>query len=243
MTWVNRLKLYSGILVVLVVVAALTVVFNQRQAQATSASASIEAERYPVGIDYGGTVVTSFVKDGQRVTAGQKLFTLQSPSLQSDLAKGLVKPETVAYTVTVEGIITLTASVAGTITDTTTEAGSFVQAGQVLATIDRAGSLFVDAQFVLSARDYSRIADGASVQILLPNQTTVSGKVSTIDVQTVNGNAETSIHVASDRLVEGAYNNLVTPGTPVTARLALRDDGIFAGVSDGLFAFMMKIGL
>ncbi|MES2094042.1 MAG: HlyD family secretion protein [Actinomycetota bacterium] len=243
MTWASRIKLFVGIIGVLIIAAGLTLVFNQRQSQATSTSASLDAERFPVGIDYGGTVLSSRVKAGDRVTKGETLFTLQSPSLQADLAKGLLKPETITYTVTEEGVITLTAAVAGTVSDVMTETGSFVRAGQVLATIDRAGSLFVTAEYELSAREYSRVEDGAAVRILLPNQATVSGTVESIDVQTVRGSAQTTVKVKSDGLVDGAYNGLVKRGTPVTASLTLRDDGILSGVSDGFFAFVRKIGL
>jgi len=243
MTWLTRFKLLAGVLAVLVAVTGLTVVFNQRQSRVTSTSASIEAKRYPVGIDYGGTVTEAHVVDGERVQAGDELFTLQSPSLQSDLAKGLFKPETVAYTVDADGVVTLTAAVAGTVTDVSTEPGSFVQAGQVLATIDGAGSLFVTAEYTLSARDYARIADGASVDLLLPNQQVIAGSVDTINVETANGEAESTVVVKSDGLVDGAYNGLVKRGTPVTATLLLRDDGVFAGVKDGITDFLKQIGI
>lgn len=243
MTWTNRFKLAIGLIVVLAVVAALTVVFNQRQSQVASSSASIEAKRYPVGIDYGGTVTTAEVENGDRVAVGDTLFTLQSPSLESDLAQGLFKPQTVAYTVTDDGTITLTAAVAGTVSDLSTESGSFVQAGQVLATIDESGSLFVTAEYVLTPRDYARVEEGATVDILLPNQQTVSGTIESIDVETADGEAESTIQVASEGLVDGAYNGLVKRGTPVTATLLLRNDGVFAGVQDGMQDFLRKIGV
>ena len=243
MTWKNRIKLFIGFVAVLTVVASLTVVFNQRQSQVPSNSASIEAKRYPVGIDYGGTVTTTEVENGDRVAVGDKLFTLQSPSLQSDLAQRLFKPKTVSYSVEDDGTITLTAAVAGTVAEISTEAGSFVQAGQVLATIDESGSLFVTAQYVLSARDYARIEEGATVDILLPNQQVVSGSVSSIDVETAEGEAESTVLVTSNGLVDGAFNGLVKRGTPVTATLSLRDDGVFAGVQDGVQDFMRKIGV
>lgn len=244
MTWRSRLKLVGGLIAVLALVAGLTVIFMQRQSSIVSVSASIEAEKYPVGIDYGGTLVESFVREnGQRVEKGDVLFTLQSPSLQSDLAEGLLKPETVAYSVSEDGTITLTAAVAGTVRDVTTQPGSFVQAGQVLATIDRAGSLFVVAQYDLTGRDYSRIADGADVRILLPNQASIDGSVDSIEVQTVDGQAETTVRVTSDVLTDGAFNGLVAAGTPVAATISLTDDGIFAGVRDGLLDFLRKIGL
>ena len=148
-----------------------------------------------------------------------------------------------AYTVDAEGIITLTASVGGTVSGVSTEAGSFVQAGQVLATIDGAGSLFVTAEFALSARDYSRIEDGATVDVVLPNQRTVTGTVESISVETTDGTALSTVLVSSDDLSDGAYNGLVKRGTPVSAILELRDDGVLAGVQDGVSDFLRKIGV
>jgi len=168
---------------------------------------------------------------------------VQSPSLQADLAEGLVQPDTIAYTVTPAGVVTLTAAVDGTVSGISTERGSFVQAGQVLATIDQASSLFVAADYVLSSRDYARIEDGAEVEIALPNQALVDGVVTSIEVTTTAGEAETSVRIDSDDLEDGAFNDLVSRGTPVTARLSLRDDGPLAGVGDGLFDFLRKIGL
>jgi len=243
MTWRNRLRLLVGLLSVFVLVAGLTIVFTQRQAQVASTSASIEAERYPVGIDYGGTVIDRFVEAGSRVHAGQELFALQSSSLQADLADGLVKPDTVAYSVADGGIITLKASVDGTISDLTTERGSFVQAGQVLAMIDRSGSLFVSAEYALTPRDYARVEEGARVDILLPNQRQVNGRIESVEVQTAEGRAETTVRVASDQLVEGENNGLIARGTPVTATILLRDDGVLAGLGDGVSDFLRKIGL
>ena len=243
MTWASRAKLFLGLIMVVIIVGILTIVFNQRQSQSASITAFIDAVHYPVGIDYGGTVISSDVKNGDHVTKGEPLFTLQSSSLQADLQRGLLKPNTISYSVTEAGVITLTAAVTGTVTGVSTQAGSFVQAGQVLASIDKAGSLFVSAQYTLSPRDYSRIDTGASVDILLPNQTTVAGRVSSIDVTTVQGTAKTTIKIQSDRLIDGAYNDLVKPGTPVSASLTLRNDGIFAGVEDGVTDFLRKIGL
>lgn len=243
MTWASRAKLFFGLIAVVIIVGILTIVFNQRQSQSASITAFIDAVHYPVGIDYGGTVISSDVKNGDHVTKGETLFTLQSSSLQADLQRGLLKPNTISYSVTEAGVITLTAAVTGTVTGVSTQAGSFVQAGQVLASIDKAGSLFVSAQYTLSPRDYSRIDTGASVDILLPNQTTVAGRVSSIDVTTVQGTAKTTIKIQSDGLIDGAYNDLVKPGTPVSASLTLRNDGIFAGVEDGVTDFLRKIGL
>ena len=243
MTWANRLKLLLGLIVVVALVATFTLVFNQRQQRATSTSASIGAESYPVGTDYGGIVTRQYVKAGDTVEQGQKLFDVQSLRLQQDVAAGLVTATSAAYPVSRDGTATLVATVSGRISSIIVEQGAFAQAGAVLAHIDRAGTLYVTADFTLTARDYARISDGAAVQILLPNQRTLQGKVGRIEVQTVNGSAQSTIHVVSGQLVEGSDNGLVSPGTPVVATLHLRDDGILSGPSDALADLLRKIGL
>ena len=243
MTWVNRVKLFAGLVGVFALVAVLTLIFNQRQAQVASASASIQAAEYPVGTDYGGIVIERLVDEGDAVNAGQPLFTVQSPTLQADVAEGLVSLENVAYSVSPDGVLTLTASIDGTVTGITTERGSFVQAGQVLATINRGGSLFVSAQFVLTSSDYAGIEEGAAVEIVLPNQARISGSLDSVEVMTVDGQAETTARVLSTGLADGEFNGLVAPGTPVSATLSLRDDGPLAGVGDGFHGFLRTIGL
>jgi multidrug resistance efflux pump len=242
-TWGNRFKLLLGLVVVVAMVAAFTLVFNQRQQQATSTSATIGAQSYPVGTDYGGLVTRQYVQSGDLVEKGQKLFDVQSLRLQQDVAAGLVSATSASYPVSRDGTATLLATVSGRIASIDVEQGAFAQAGAVLAHIDRTGSLYVKANFTLTARDYARIADGAAVQVLLPNQRTVDGRVGTIEVETVNGAAQSTIHVVSNQLVEGSDNGLVSPGTPVVATLQLRDDGILSGPSDAFADLLRKIGL
>ncbi|CAM5357278.1 HlyD family efflux transporter periplasmic adaptor subunit [Leifsonia shinshuensis] len=243
MTWGNRLRLALGLLVVLVLVAAFTLIFNQRQTQATSTSATIDAESFPVGTDYGGLVTQQFVKSGARVAAGQRLFAVQSLRLQQDIASGLLNPRTAPYPVAADGTATVVAAVSGTISSIDIQQGAYAQAGTVLAHIDRRGSLFVRADFTLTAGDYSRVADGAPVDLLLPNQRVLTGRVQRIEVQTVSGRAQSTILVSGGGLVEGADDGLITPGTPVTATLHLREDGPLSGPSDAFAAFLRKIGL
>ena len=49
MTWINRLRLLLGLVVVLVTVAGATVILNQRESQVASATASIQAHSYSIG--------------------------------------------------------------------------------------------------------------------------------------------------------------------------------------------------
>ena len=70
------------------------------------------------------------------------------------------------------------------------------------------------------------------MSILLPNNQTVDGTVSTIEVATEKGQALTEVRVDSEELADDDLATLTKPGTPVVATLQLRDDGPLAGVSD-----------
>jgi multidrug resistance efflux pump len=243
MTWSSRFKLLAGILVVIVLVAAFTVIFTKRQSQVVSTSASIQAEEYEIGTDYSGSIVKQFVEVGDKVTKGDKLFQIKSLSVLQDVRSDLLSYKSTSYTVTPDGTMTFLATVSGIVSKIDTKEGGFVQSGADLATIDRADSLYVLGDYTLTPRDYERIQDGAIVELMLPNQTTVDGTVKKVSVQTTEGNAETEIEVASKYLVQGAYSGLVNPGTPITATLSLRQDGMFAGAQDAMLAFVQKIGL
>ncbi|WP_210479856.1 HlyD family efflux transporter periplasmic adaptor subunit [Naasia sp. SYSU D00948] len=243
MTWRNRLKLFGGLVGVVALVAALTVLFNQRHHAATSTTAAIAAQEYPVGTDYGGSVVQTFVQQGDVVRAGDPLVSVRSLTLLQDLGEGLLSPSTVGYSVSEDGVTTFTSAVDGTVADMDAHDGAFVQPGAILATIHRSDSLYVSATFALSPTDYSRVEQGATVDLVLPNRARIAGEVSQVSVSTVDGVAEAELLVTSDGLIEGDLDNLVRAGTPVDATLHLRDDGPLAGVTDQVFAFARKIGL
>ncbi|WP_265522972.1 HlyD family efflux transporter periplasmic adaptor subunit [Oerskovia flava] len=243
MTWSNRLRLAAGLLVVLAVVAVATVVLNQRIAQATSTTATIRSTTYDVGTDFAGTLTESFVVEGDAVSAGDELFAVQSLTLEHALSVGLVSAESAAYEVEADGTMTLLAPANGIVTDIPTGVGSFLPAGTVVATVERADSLFVDAHFTLDPRDYARVEDDATVVIVLPNQAEIVGEVAAITVQNIENQAESTVEVRSADLVRGSEHGLITSGTPVTASLQLRDDGALAGVGDSFGQFLRKVGL
>ncbi|MFF2632489.1 HlyD family efflux transporter periplasmic adaptor subunit [Microbacterium sp. NPDC058021] len=243
MTWTNRLKLAGGILLVLVVVAACTVVFNQRQHRVLSTSAMIVAQNYPVGTDYGGIVTRQYIDVGDEVAVGQPLFEVRSLQLQRDIASGQVSDAEVAASVAADGTSTIVATVDGTVRDVAVPQGGFAQAGSVLATVDQDASLFVEAEFLLSPRDYARIAEGSDVELLLPNQSVLRGDVDGIDVETAEGQAMSTLRITSGDLSRRAATGLFQAGTPVQVTLQLRDDGPLAGVGDALRDLVQKVGL
>ncbi|MBD5786075.1 HlyD family efflux transporter periplasmic adaptor subunit [Cellulosimicrobium terreum] len=243
MTWSNRVRLLAGLLAVLLVCAALTLVMNRRLGQATSETATIRAESLGIGTDYAGTVTESFVDEGDEVAEGDPLFAVSSLTLQHDLSLGLVSADTKAYQVSDDGTITLVAPYAAVVTDVAAREGGFVEAGSTVATLDRAGSLFVDAEVSLEPSDYARVRQGAPVTIVLPDQSEIDGMVASISVANADNTAETTVEVTSDALVDGAQDGLVAPGTPVTASIELHDDGPLAGVDESFGQFLRKVGL
>lgn len=243
MTWGNRFRLFFGSILIVVVVAGLTILFNQRQHQATSSSASISAVQFPIGSDYAGTVSATFVKSGQTVKKGAPLLTVQSAQLVRDVREKAITPSTEAYRVTATGAITFLAPVAGTVASTATQLGAFVTAGSTLLTLDKADSLSVTAHYTLTPRDYERIGDSAAVDLRLPNERIVPGRITDIIVSTEGGRTEAQVTVDSTALKEGGDNGLIRPGTPVTAIMQLRDDGPLAGIQDKLRDFLQHIGL
>jgi len=243
MTWANRLKLVLGLIVTLAIVAAGTLVFTQRQRQAISTTASIVAESFPVGTDYGGIVTRQYVAVGDDVSAGDPLFDVHSLQLRRDIASGYVVDPAVLAGLGDDGTSTIVATVDGTVATVAVPQGGFAQSGGVIATIDRDRSLFVEAEFVLTARDYARIAEGAEVELLLPNQDTIRGTVARIDVETADGQALSTVRVESAQLEASPATGLFQSGTPVSASVQLRDDGPLAGVTDALHDLLRKIGL
>jgi multidrug resistance efflux pump len=243
MTWGNRFRLLGGLIIVVIIVGAATLVLNQRESQVASTTASIKAISYSVGSDYAGTVVKQSVKQGDKVKQGDPLITIQSANLTADLANEKPKPTSTAYTVGSDGQLTLNATQPGIVSKVNASVGGFVSAGQPLATIDRTGTLYTLATFKLDPYDFSRIQKGARVDLALPNSQKVVGTVSVVRVQTVKGTADASVEIASHGLEIGSHNGLVQPGTPVTAVMHLREDGPFAGVKQTMHALLLQIGL
>ena len=241
MTWTNRFKFSFGLIVVFAIVGAATLVFNQRQLRIDSETATIAASTVQVVTDYPGFITEVLVEKGDQVAVGDPLFTLDSLQLQRDAAEGVLS--NTREGASPDGVLTVFAAADGVVSDVLVEVGEYSQPGAALADVDETGTLFVEAEFKLSALDFGRIEDGAIVEYMLPNQQVITGSVSTLEVETVDGEAVATIHVDTAGLVWGDDKGLIQPGTPVEATLYLRDDGPLAGMSDRLKSFLHRVGL
>lgn len=241
MTWATRIRLLVGVVLVLALCAALTLVLNRRTSQVTSSSATIRAEQVAIGTDYPGTVADAAVSEGDVVSEGDPLFTVRSLVLEHDLAVGIVNPDSAAYDVAKDGSMTAVTPVDGVVVDVAVRPGGFARAGDVVATVERADSLYVDARMLLEPADFARIREGAEATIVLPDQSEIAATVRTLGVRNTANQAEATIEIVSEDLERGT--DLVLPGTPVTASVELQDDGPLAGVDQAFRQFLREIGL
>jgi len=230
MTWRNRFRMFFGLVVVVALVAALTLVLSQRKGETMSESASVVAEAYPVGTDYPGAVVEQFVDEGDQVAVGDPIATVQSNALMQDLADGVSVATSDVYDVSSDGTLTVKSSVNGVVDSIDVRQGGYAAAGSTIATVWSTDTLFVEAEYLLDPTDYGRIQKGALVSISLPDTQRVEGTVTSVDVTTNDGTAVTTVRADSESLVYGGSDGLMAPGTPVVATLQLRNDDALARV-------------
>lgn len=238
MTWASRVRLVLGMLVVLAVAALATFHLNDTRGIATSDSAQILGQTYAVGTPYAGLVADQLVEDGDEVAEGDPLFVVDSSALTYDLENGLVSDAPEFTAVDAEGRLVVLASGDGTVTTVDATRGTFVQAATTLATVQREDSLYVQAEYTLSATQYARVPEGAPVTLTLPDQSTIAGTVDEISVETVAGQAQAVVRVASDGLADGDRDGLVSAGTPVVAALHLENDGVVTTVADAVRTYV-----
>jgi multidrug resistance efflux pump len=227
-----------GTILVLVLAALATYQLNQKKGVAASDSAQILARTYDVGTPYAGLVVDQMVDVGDTVTTGEPLFVIDSSSLQYDLKNGFAKPETEATQVDDQGRLVLLAAGDGTVTAISSERGTFVQSATELATVQRADTLYVQAEYTLTPNEYARVEDNATATVELPNHRTITAHVSKVKVETVAGQAQAVMTLTGTALKDGAENGLVSAGTPVTAELQLRNNGVVTRTADSVKTYI-----
>jgi len=244
MTWTNRFRLWLSILLTLVLIFLLVLVFNQRQHTIQSSSATIIAPRVQVASNYGGIVTKQYVKVGQKVNVGDVLFDVNSVSLQQDLANRVKVTSSDAMTIDpAKGTLTYKATTSGTVTQVYAQEGSYLSATQPLAVITSDTGRTVEAQFLLTPREYALIDKGAPVTIGLPDNSSITGVVDSALVATQQGQAVVTVRITSDQLNSRNLNLLATDGAPVSAVVRLRDEGVLAGPTDAMRALLRKVGL
>jgi len=229
MTMRKRISLLVGLLFVVALATGLTMYVNANNGKVVGRSAELMAEDFPVGTDYSGTITKQYVKVGDQVKAGQPLFEVQSPILARDLSQNLVSKDRFADSLKGDDTLVIKATNAGQVDSVSYSAGSFVPANSTIATVQKAGTMYVSADFLLTAKDYARLPSKATMRVVLPNAKTIDAKVDQIQVRTENGQARTVVRASSSDLVAGA--GLFAVGTPVQTTIYLKNDGVVTDVT------------
>lgn len=229
MSWRKRIGLVFGLLFVVALAAGLTMYVNANNGKIAGQSASLMAEDYPVGTDYSGTITKQYVKVGDMVKPGQPLFEIESPILARDLAQGLVTKSSLSHELKNKDTLVITATNSGQVDSIAFTSGAFVPANSTIATVQQAGTMYVSADFVLSAKDYARIPKNATLNVRLPDNSTIPAKVSQLKVTTENGETRTTVQAYSADLAQRA--GVFAVGTPVSATLYLDNSGVVTDVT------------
>lgn len=241
MTWFNRLKLLVGLVAVVAVAGVAVIQLNDDRGRATSTTAQITADSYSLGTPYAGTVVAQPAETGQPVAEGETVFVLDSPTLELEIAEGLIDPVD-NPNIDPEGHFLIRANTPGLLTETRVATGAFVQSSSELATVQADGTLVVEAEYELTASQYGRLSDRAPVTLLLPDGRELDGSTADVSVErTDDGTSRVVLGVVSDELTSLAREDrLLTTGTPVTAEVRLQNEGVVADVSRAVKSYVSQ---
>ncbi len=245
MTVLNRVKLIIGLILVIAISCGLILLFNQRQAQVDSRQAEVRAPVATVGMAYSGVVTSLNVANGKRVNKGDVLMVTASQDLRQAVALGARPTSNIAFDVDIQAsTITYKAAIDGYISGLSAHVGSFLPAGGQIASVVGDGDRSVVGVFELDPTQYQRVEVGAPVKVMLPDNTMLSGTTTDVEVTTSAGaRTTTKISISCPELGNPKYESMARLGSPVTAIVSLRDDGILAGPTDAFMTFLTKIGL
>lgn len=241
MTWFNRIKLVIGLVAVVAVAGIAVIQLDDDRGRATSTTAQIAVDSYTLGTPYSGTVVAQPAETGQPVAEGEAVFVIDSPALELEIAEGLIEPEGNAN-IDAEGNFLVRATTPGVLTETLVATGAFVRASSELATVQAEGTLRVEAEYDVTASQYGRLSDDAPVTLLLPDGRELTGSTTDVSVERKDdGTSRVVLSVVSEELSALAREDrLVTSGTPVTAEVQLRNEGVVADVSAAVRSYVSR---
>ena len=218
MNWRNRVKMSFGILIVLILLAILTIKLTNSLDNINSQSAKLQSDSYSIGSNYSGLMLKQYVQVGQYVTLGQPLFDIKSDLTNLTNNNFTIGSSNIAYSISPSGDIILKATGNGTISQVNYIEGSFVPAGQIVANITKANSLYVQAEYILSPPDYARLKIGDVTLVTLPSDVVI--KTYVYNTSIVNNNNQVVTIVKSDS-INLKNNPIFVSGTPVSAQLQL----------------------
>lgn len=213
-------RLIIGIILLALLCFGLYLYLNNNRTVVAATSAQLETKTYDVGTPFSGQITSQFVHEGDEVTAGEKLFYIQSAAFSSanaspDTFNHLNLPETK------NGEIIITANRAGTVKTIDETQGSFIPANAPLATIAEPDDLRAVAKVQLDPGQYAAINNNSRLIVTLPTGQVVSAKITNINV----ASNQNQVGIEVTAALKGAnYNSRkLIDGAPVSASLKITE--------------------
>lgn len=233
----GKLKLFFGIIVVLLIVGLLTLYLNYAMGISQSQKATLDAQARSIGTDYSGLVVKQNVEEGQEVKKDQVLFEIDSQDLRQRLANDTLQPDGLALN-SQNGNLELRANNDGVIDEIFFREGAYISSGAVIAKVYVIDSLFVKAHFQLSPPDYARIQEDKTVELLFPDNTRKEAKITTVTLESSEDKEKVDTVVTAKIIDADMSDFRFSVGTPVSATLYLEQNAWYQAIIDfvqGLF--------
>jgi multidrug resistance efflux pump len=231
MKMTGRIRLFLGILFVVAIVGLLTIKLNNTLSVAHSSKAELNADVSTIGTDYPGLIVKQYVEEGDTVKKDQTLFEIQSTILNEALANNSVSAASLPVSLNaLNKNILLKAAADGVIRTINYKIGSYAPAGGIIANINTVESLYVIANFRLSPPDYARITKDSTVDIRLPDNSSLRAKTFSIALVRNGDNVDTLVKARIKNADVSDFRFSI--GTPVTATLRLRQTAWYQPLYD-----------
>lgn len=221
MKFFTRVQFFIGALGVFAVVAGLFLYLNYTMSHITSHGATLEADSYAVTNEYAGVLRQQFVKPGDTVEEGDRLFELNSPSLARALSDDRVDEDSLLVEVSDEGNMILLANAPGVVQQINFSDGAYIETNTEIATIATDNARYVIAKYLLNASDYARINRDNAVQVTLPDNTKYQAEVFDISLEQDEEQVFTVVRarLPTDAEILPAFAS----GTPVATSWALNN--------------------
>jgi hypothetical protein len=237
----GRIRMFFGIIIVILIVGCLALYLDGIMSMAQSFKAELDANAVSIGTDYPGLVVKQNVEEGDKVTKGEILFEIQSTQLNQDLSDKAVSASSLSFSVDpTTNYIELKAGDDGIVQKISYRAGSYVPGGNIVATIDTLSSLYVTASFHLSPPDYARINKANQLSLIFPDNSTKKATIYSIALVPDGDGVDT---VVKAHLVNADTSDFeFSVGTPVHATLQLSQAKWYQGLTNDIEQLFKPLG-
>jgi multidrug efflux pump subunit AcrA (membrane-fusion protein) len=236
----SRLKLFFGLLFVLLVCGALALYLNYSESRIGSNGASIKINSIAVGTEYNGIITKEYVSVNDKVTQGEPLFELKSDVLSEQIANGQVDPSSLSYKLdpTNDALI-FTAQDSGVITQIAYATGSFVSAGSTITTISDASDATLSANFYLSNPEYNQLSLETPAIIHFPGGKTTTVPIAGITQYSQGGRTVTTVRIALSNL--DTNQTVYAASGPLSVDLQLNTNPLYSRLNHNAVAFLHSL--